>query len=81
MRLRDYLAAHHLTARSFGETIQVSEFAIGKYVRGERIPRPAIMARISDATDGRVRANDFFADGAAEVDEEDAGTTEHQAIA
>ena len=34
--------------------------AVSRLVRGERFPTPESMRRISLATDGKVKANDFY---------------------
>lgn len=61
MNLASYLTNSKTTYEAFARKLGVSPFAVGKWVRGERMPRPAIMARISEATGGEVRPNDFFA--------------------
>lgn len=65
MKLAAYLEKNGLTQAAFAEAIGVSVFAVGKYVRAERVPRPQILARIRAQTDGEVTANDFFSDLAA----------------
>lgn len=62
MNLRSYLSSRGISEAAFGQTIAVSQAAVNRYVRGERIPTPRIMARIVEATDGQVTANDFYAD-------------------
>ena len=39
----------------------VSQAAVNRYVRRARIPTQQVMARIVEATDGQVTANDFYA--------------------
>lgn len=60
MQLRQYLSENNLTAKSFSDLLGVSEFTVGKWVRGERIPRPEVMRKIAEVTNGKVRADDFF---------------------
>lgn len=60
MKLRDYMTSRDLTAKAFAETIGATEFAVTKWLRGERRPSGDLMMRIVDATDGAVTPNDFF---------------------
>lgn len=60
MNLRSYLSSHGISEAAFGQIIAVSQAAVNRYVRGERIPVPRIMAKIVEATDGQVTANDFY---------------------
>jgi DNA-binding transcriptional regulator YdaS (Cro superfamily) len=52
---------NRLTVAAFAATIGASEAAVGKWARGERIPRRAMMVRIQEATGGQVTAADFYA--------------------
>ena len=60
MELATYLEESRTTYEAFAEQIGVSIFAVGKYARRQRTPRPEIMARIKRATDGAVTADDFL---------------------
>jgi len=63
MRLSDYLEQTETTYAEFGRRIGVkSRSTVTRYANGRRIPSCEIMARIVKATQGRVTANDFFAD-------------------
>ena len=46
----------------FSKSIGITSQAIARYSRGERWPRPEIMRRIVNATDGSVMPNDFLGD-------------------
>lgn len=59
MRLDDFLADLPKD-RDFAAEIGVSRQALHRYRRGERTPRPQILARIRDASAGAVTANDFM---------------------
>lgn len=61
MNLEAWMRAASLTDAAMAGRIGVSTFAVRKYRRAERIPTPQIMARIVEATDGQVTANDFYA--------------------
>lgn len=61
MNLRRYLTVSGISEAAFGAQIGVSQAAVNRYVRRARIPTPQIMARIVEATDGQVTANDFYA--------------------
>lgn len=59
MKLATFLADNGYTYADFAQKIGASTFAVGKWARGERLPRPAVLARITAATKGKVTANDF----------------------
>lgn len=59
MKIDDYLKASGSTDPEFADRIGVSRQALWRYKSGIRTPRPAILARIREATDGQVTANDF----------------------
>lgn len=61
MNLRSYLTASGISESAFGAQIGVSQAAVNRYVRRARIPTQQVMARIVEATDGQVTANDFYA--------------------
>ena len=61
MTFEAWMRAANLTDAAMAGRIGVSTFAVRKYRRVERIPTPQIMARIVEATDGLVTANDFYA--------------------
>lgn len=61
MKLSFYLAETGLTYEKFAELLGSSPFTVGKWARGQRMPRPAQMKAIAAATQGKVTANDFIA--------------------
>ena len=61
MHLREFLKTRKMTADQFGGWIGVSKHAVGKWARGESIPRSASMQKIFKATAGAVRSEDFYA--------------------
>jgi glutamine synthetase len=65
MNLVDYLTVSGLTQEKFAEMVGVSQASMARYASGKRVPRPAILRRITAASDGAVQANDFFAPGDA----------------
>jgi transcriptional regulator with XRE-family HTH domain len=50
-----------MTREAFAALIEVEAASVTRYANGDRIPRPAIMRRITKVTDGQVTANDFIA--------------------
>jgi len=60
MILEAWMRAERLTDAAMAERVGVTPFAVRKYRRRERIPLPRIMAKIVEATDGQVTANDFY---------------------
>ena len=60
MTLASFLAARNLDAAKFAHQIGVKPEAVRRYLRGERIPRPYVMARIVKVTEGHVTPSDFY---------------------
>ncbi len=60
MHLRQYLKDKNLTAEKFGVLAGVSKHAVGKWCRGERFPRPDVMSKIIEVTEGAVGPEDFY---------------------
>ena len=60
MKLSEYLENQGLSQEGFGRLIGVTQQAVERYVSGARVPRPEVIRRIVDATDGAVEPNDFF---------------------
>ena len=63
MTLSEYLKRHDLAAARFAEKIGVTGESVRRYAAGERVPRPEIMNRIVEATDGTVQHRDFYGQG------------------
>ena len=59
MHLKEYLHQAGLSETAFSEMVGVSQQAVSRYASGKRIPRSAVLTRITEATDGQVTANDF----------------------
>lgn len=64
MTLAEFLSANGLSHSAFAEKVGVSQVAITRYARGQRTPRPPVLARIREETRGAVTADDFMADPA-----------------
>jgi transcriptional regulator with XRE-family HTH domain len=60
MKLADWLTQNTVPDAAFAETIGVSRQALWRYKADERMPRPAILSRIREATGGSVTADDFL---------------------
>ncbi len=60
MKLDAYLTLHGLSERDFARRVGVSQQAVNNYRRGRRVPAPAIMRRIYEATGGLVTPADFL---------------------
>lgn len=67
MTLMQYLSEQGLTYEAFGALIGVTTPTAWRYAHGHRHPRPAVMRRIVEATDGAVGPQDFL-DQAAETE-------------
>lgn len=59
MTLNKYLSQNQTTVKSFAAKIGLKEISLYRYMRNTRVPRPEIMIRIFDVTDGAVTPNDF----------------------
>lgn len=61
MKLADFLEAHELSYAEFARSIRAkSPETVRRYAIEGRVPRPQMLERIIEATDGKVTANDFF---------------------
>lgn len=60
MYLVEYLRAEKLSMGKFAKRAGLSVSAVSRIIKNERFPQPETMRRIFLATDGRVKADDFF---------------------
>ena len=60
MKLRDFLADRNLSEAELGRLLGVGQATVNRYIRGERIPRPEVMRRIVEVTEGKVGPADFY---------------------
>lgn len=60
MNLNSYLILSKTKPADFAMAVGVTVFAVGKWRRGERMPRPQHLKKINAITQGAVTANDFF---------------------
>lgn len=49
-----------MSEAELGRAIGVGQAAVNRYIRGERIPRPDVMRRIVETTNGAVGPADFY---------------------
>ena len=59
MKLSAYRDEEKISLSDFADKIGVTHAAVSRYEHG-RVPTPAVMKRIRDATGGQVQPNDFF---------------------
>lgn len=57
--LREYMEKKNLDIMALAETFGVSIYAVKKWLRHERIPRPRMQAKIKLMTGGFVDGNDW----------------------
>lgn len=62
MKLADYLDKHKIRPSVFAATIGTPASTITRLLKGERSPGVDLLAKIADATKGRVTPNDFLPD-------------------
>lgn len=60
MKLDDFLSKSPLTDEAFGQLIGCSQSQVSRLRRGESAPSPERIARIRDATGGKVDFKDFY---------------------
>jgi transcriptional regulator with XRE-family HTH domain len=60
MKLKTYMAEASLNERQMAERLGCSVGAVRKWISGERMPRLNQMRRITQVTEGKVTALDFF---------------------
>lgn len=60
MQLKDYLELEGQTSSEFAAKVEVTKYAVRKWLRGERTPRPSTMIKIRKATKGAVTAEDWL---------------------
>jgi hypothetical protein len=60
MKFTDYLTASGITVGEFADISEIDHKSIYKYRAGQRTPSPAMMRRISIATEGAVQPNDWI---------------------
>lgn len=63
-KFADYLAelkrADGTTHADYGKRIRVSQAAVTRYAKGDRIPRRAVIDRIVKESGGKITAGDFY---------------------
>ena len=65
MNLREFLGGYQGGPAAFAAALGVSAQAVYRHLSGERLPRRAVMHRITQLTQGAVTAADFYGHGAA----------------
>ena len=60
MTLDQYLAEQAITEAAFAARVEVDQSTVHRLRAKGQTPNKALMARIFEATSGRVRADDFF---------------------
>ncbi len=62
MKLKQYIRQSRMTQTQFAKQTGLSLSSVSRIISGERQPSLRVMQIIYQATDGKVRADDFFAD-------------------
>ena len=60
MTLERWMKIKGYTDGQFAELIGMDRSTVNLYRHGLRMPRPAVMEKITDATAGQVKPNDFY---------------------
>ena len=62
MKLETWVKSNGVSVTNLATLIGVSGYRTAqRYITGERIPRPEVMEKIHEITEGQVTANDFYA--------------------
>ena len=62
MKLKQYIRQARMTQTQFAKQTGLSLSSVSRIISGERQPSLKVMQIIYRATDGKVRADDFFRD-------------------
>lgn len=62
MKLKQYIRQSRMTQTQFAKQTGLSLSSVSRIISGERQPSLRVMQIIYQATDGKVRADDFFTD-------------------
>ena len=60
MKLKDFIRANDVKQAAIARDLSVSNMAVWRWCAGERIPKPAMMAKIYQVTGGKVGPGDFY---------------------
>lgn len=63
MRLNEYLQIHNISGADFARRMGVSHSLVHGWRRGTKLPSLPMALRISEATEGAVRAEDWPCEG------------------
>ena len=59
MKLREWLDKRGMTAKELAAQIAVSPAMITRITKGQ-VPRPDVMTKLAEVTEGQVRPDDFY---------------------
>ena len=62
MKLKQYIRQARMTQTQFAKQTRLSLSSLSRIINGERQPSLRVMQIIFRATDGKVRADDYFTD-------------------
>ena len=60
MKFKEYLQKERLSLARFSKMTDIPEPTLNKYKYENRIPQRINMLRITEVTEGQVKANDFY---------------------
>jgi len=63
MRLQDWMEKTNTDIEATAKMFGVSIYAVKKWLRGDRIPRDAMKAKIRKITKGAINGNDWIEEG------------------
>ena len=60
MQFSEYVDKQNITQEELAAILDTTQASICRWLKGENIPRPEQMARITEWSGGEVTANDFY---------------------
>lgn len=60
MQFSEYVNKQNITQEELADILDTTQASICRWLKGENIPRPEQMARITEWSGGEVTANDFY---------------------
>jgi len=60
MKLLFWRHSNNLSQTALAELLDITQSAVGKYERNERLPSQDVMQKIIEVTNGEVLPNDFY---------------------
>lgn len=60
MKIEEWMQKNDKTQQEVADALGVSQCVVSLWLKGERLPRPENMQKITEYTGGEVQPNDFY---------------------